>query len=80
VRARRGLDHAALSNLPGVSEATAENGSASLRVRNPAETVTHLVRYLDSQGNELVDLAVWRPTLEDVFLSVTGERLTGEED
>jgi len=80
VRARRSLDHAALSNLPGVSEVTAENGSASLRVRNPAETVTHLVRYLDSQGNELVDLAVWRPTLEDVFLSVTGERLTGEED
>jgi ABC-2 type transport system ATP-binding protein len=80
VRARRGLDHAALSSLPGVSSVTAENGSAALRVRNPAETVTHLVRYLDSQGNELVDLAVWRPTLEDVFLSVTGERLTGEED
>jgi ABC-2 type transport system ATP-binding protein len=80
VRAKRPMDREALSQLPGVSSITGENGTASLRVQNPAQTVTHLVRYLDSQDNELVDLAVWRPTLEDVFLSVTGERLTGEED
>jgi hypothetical protein len=38
------------------------------------------VRYLDSQNSELIDVAVSHPTLEDVFLKVTGERLAGEED
>jgi ABC-2 type transport system ATP-binding protein len=80
VVAHRPLNRDALSRLPGVRSVSGENGSATLEVQSPAQAVTAIVRYLDSENNELVDIAVKRPTLEDVFLKVTGERLTGEED
>ncbi len=53
--------------------------NATLKVLNPAEAISSLVRQLDSEKNELVDLSIWRPTLEDVFLKLTGESI-GEED
>ena len=80
VVAQRPLNRNALSRLPGVRSVSGENGSATLEVQSPAQTVTAIVRYLDSENNELIDIGVKRPTLEDVFLKVTGERLTGEED
>jgi ABC-2 type transport system ATP-binding protein len=80
VRASRPLNREAILKLPGVESAKTENGTALLRVNNPAQALTHLLRYLDSQDSELVDVAVSHPTLEDVFLKVTGERLAGEED
>ena len=80
VGAQRPMNRDALSRLPGVRAVSGENGSATLEVQSPAQTVTAIVRYLDSENNELVDIGVKRPTLEDVFLKVTGERLTGEED
>jgi ABC-2 type transport system ATP-binding protein len=79
VRAKRPLDREALSKLPGVESVSAENGSISLQSPDPARAITHLVRYLDSQENELTDVSIKRPTLEDVFLKVTGERLPGED-
>jgi ABC-2 type transport system ATP-binding protein len=80
VCARRPLSADALLTLPGVESVQSENGTSLIRVLSPAQALTHLVRYLDSQDNELLDVAISRPTLEDVFLKVTGERLTGEED
>ncbi len=79
VRTAMPMNPEAVSKLPTVQSVKAENGTASLRVLNPAQAVSALVRYLDSQNNELLDVAVWRPTLEDVFLKLTGERL-GEEE
>src|SRR5262245_55139061 len=78
VRTLRPLNVEALLKLPAVESAKTENGTASLRVLDPAHAITHLVRYLDSQNNELIDLVIWRPTLEDVFLKVTGERLSDD--
>jgi ABC-2 type transport system ATP-binding protein len=80
IRTARPLNIADLSGLPTVESVKTENGTASLRALNPAQVITALVRYLDSHNNELVDVSVWRPTLEDVFLKLTGERLSGEED
>jgi ABC-2 type transport system ATP-binding protein len=80
VRTQRTLDREALLRLTGVAAADSTNGYASLSVLKPAETLTALVRYLDSQRNELLDITIRRPTLEDLFLRVTGERLTGEEE
>lgn len=46
-------------------------------VRVPVETavgtITDAVRRLDTAGVKLVDIAIHRPTLDDVFLSLTGE-------
>jgi ABC-2 type transport system ATP-binding protein len=80
VTAARPLDADALSKLASVQSVNVQNGSASLSVLNPAQTISALVRYLDSQQNELTDIAVSQPTLEDLFLRVVGERLAGEDD
>ncbi len=39
------------------------------------KTLVELVRWLDGQGLELVDVHLKRPTLEDVFIELTGKRL-----
>ena len=82
IRVRTGLplEANALSQLQSVQSAETHNGNASLRVLNPAQTLSALVRYLDSQNNELLEVSISRPTLEDLFLKLTGEWLTGEED
>ena len=69
-----------LSRLSSVAVMHAENGTTSLKVSNVAQTITELVRHLDAERNEMLDIALVRPTLEDVFLKVTGERLAGEDN
>jgi len=80
IRAARPFERERLLNLPGIESVNLENGSASLRSLDLARSVTALVHHLDSQKNELIDISIWRPTLEDVFLKLVGERLAGEED
>lgn len=41
----------------------------------PARAVVELVRWVDSCGAELDDLHIVRPTLEDVFIALTGKSL-----
>jgi ABC-2 type transport system ATP-binding protein len=79
VRTAKPMNADAVAKLPAVQSIQLDNGAASLFVVNPAQAISALVRYLDAQNNELVDVAVWRPTLEDVFLKLTGERLAEEE-
>ena len=42
---------------------------------HPARTVVELVKWIDTQGIELADIHLHRPTLEDVFIELTGKRL-----
>jgi ABC-2 type transport system ATP-binding protein len=79
VRTAQRLDPNVINKLSGVASARVDNGTASLAVLNPALALTALIRHLDSQTNELLDVDIQRPTLEDVFLKLTGERL-GEEE
>jgi ABC-2 type transport system ATP-binding protein len=44
-----------------------------------SEQLPALVRALDQAGIALKGLNLAQPTLDDVFLRVTGERLTSEE-
>ncbi len=41
----------------------------------PARTVSEMVKWLEAAGCELADLHIHRPTLEDVFLQLTGKTL-----
>ncbi|MCC7497732.1 MAG: ABC transporter ATP-binding protein [Bryobacterales bacterium] len=41
----------------------------------PARTVVDLVKWIDQQGAGLADIHLSRPTLEDVFLELTGRKL-----
>jgi len=54
-----------------------ELGTISLPVSGGAQSLTDAVRALDAQGLVLADIALRRPSLDDVFLSLTGH---GSED
>ena len=43
--------------------------------RRPAATLVELIKWIDQQGLELVDVSLKQPTLEDVFIEMTGRRL-----
>ena len=43
--------------------------------RHPARTLVEMVKWIDSHGFELDDVRLKRPTLEDVFIELTGKRL-----
>jgi ABC-2 type transport system ATP-binding protein len=46
-----------------------------VRSRHPARTLVELVKWIDAQGYELEDVHLKRPTLEDVFIEMTGKKL-----
>jgi ABC-2 type transport system ATP-binding protein len=43
--------------------------------KRPARTLMEMVKWIDSQGLELDDVRLNRPTLEDVFIELTGKKL-----
>jgi ABC-2 type transport system ATP-binding protein len=43
--------------------------------RHPARALVELVKWIEQQGVELADIHLKRPTLEDVFIELTGRRL-----
>ena len=49
--------------------------SLSVTSEHPARTLTELVKWIDNAGLELTDISLKRPTLEDVFIELTGRNL-----
>lgn len=47
----------------------------TVRSRQPARTLVDLVKWIDAQGYALEDVHLRRPTLEDVFIEMTGKKL-----
>ena len=55
---------------------TREDGrTLSVQSATPAALIVELVRWIDQLGFELQDIHMKRPTLEDVFIELTGKRL-----
>jgi ABC-2 type transport system ATP-binding protein len=73
VRAARPLDPAALARLPGIIAVAEAGDSVSLQTRAAGPAIIELVRYLAGANNELLDLQVRQPSLEDVFIELTGD-------
>lgn len=73
------LSHApvdgALGRLEGVVQSSKENEVHSLHSTAPTKTIVALVKYLEAEGSELESLEMQSPSLEDVFLELTGRRL-----
>ena len=65
----------ALLNGLGDDEASWDHEKARVRLpaRDGSKTLMAVTRALDSEGIEPRDLAIHRPTLDDVFLSLTGD-------
>lgn len=47
----------------------------TVTTERPARAIVDLVKWIDSRGLELADIQLKRPTLEDVFLELTGRSL-----
>lgn len=64
-----------LKNLEGVHDCRAMNGAYVLHCQRPPQAIVSLVKHLEAQSNELVSLEIFTPSLEDVFIELTGRRL-----
>ena len=53
--------------------------TVSVSIAGGAQTLLAVVRALDDEGVELLDVGLRRPTLDDVFLSLTGQRAEVDE-
>ena len=64
-----------LKSLEGVADAREVDGAFVLHSQRPPQTIVSLVKHLEAEGNELVSLEIATPSLEDVFIEMTGRRL-----
>ena len=67
-------------DLPDWDPASKATLSANRKVMTvqsprPAKTLVELVKWIDQQGIELADVQLKRPSLEDVFIELTGKSL-----
>src|SRR6202163_1165912 len=75
VRLSRPEPQEILKNLEGVSECRILGDSYILQCQRPPQAIVSLVKHLEATGNELVSLEIATPSLEDVFIELTGRRL-----
>jgi ABC-2 type transport system ATP-binding protein len=59
---------------------SAENGVISVPLRERSGAIAEAVRRLDDAGLTIDDIAVRRPTLDDVFLRLTGHAVEQDEE
>jgi ABC-2 type transport system ATP-binding protein len=75
VRLARPTANGTLSGLDGVVDAREVDGAYVLHCHRTAPAIVSLVKHLDAEQNELVSLEIATPSLEDVFIELTGRRL-----
>ncbi len=64
-----------LRALPGALSAEVEGSCATISTARINHTIIEVVRLLEAEGAELLDLQIRKPSLEDVFIELTGRRL-----
>lgn len=64
-----------LKKLDGVVDAREVDGAYVLHAPRTAPAIVSLVKRLEVEGNELASLEIATPSLEDVFIELTGRRL-----
>ncbi len=75
VRLARPESDGALRQLEGVADCRELEGTFVLHSTRAPQTIVALVKHLETQGNELASLEISSPSLEDIFLELTGRRL-----
>ena len=60
---------------PGIRDVTGSGATLRLTVDHGERVLVELVRLLDETGATLLSVNLSRPTLDDVFLTVTGRSL-----
>jgi ABC-2 type transport system ATP-binding protein len=54
---------------------TDDRRALSVQSKQPAKAIVEIVKWIDHHGVELSDIHLKRPTLEDVFIELTGKKL-----
>jgi len=75
VRLSKPESNGTLKNLEGATDAREVDGTYVIHSKRPPQTIVSLVKHLEAQDNELVSLEIASPSLEDVFIEMTGRRL-----
>jgi len=75
IRLARPEADSALAQLEAVSGVHSTDGVHVVHSTGVPRTIVALVKYLEAQNNELSSLEIATPSLEDVFLELTGRRL-----
>jgi ABC-2 type transport system ATP-binding protein len=57
------------------SSVSEDRHELKIRSAKPARALVELVKWIDAQGYEIEDVHLKRPTLEDVFIEMTGKKL-----
>ncbi len=74
------LPLATLAALPGVLHYAGTDGTLELRTADPQATLVGLLEVATRSGVVLADLRSTQPSLEDVFLALTGRAYEGEAE
>jgi len=75
LRAAKSIDQVTLKSLPAVVAAEFAGDAWQLSTTNVSQSLFALIKRLDADANELLDLQIHRPSLEDVFIELTGNQL-----
>ena len=75
LRLARPFTNGTIARLEGVSDCREFEGAYILYSGRPPQTIVALVKQLEAENNELQSLEMFSPTLEDVFIELTGRRL-----
>ena len=75
VRLAKPVSDGVLAGLDGVADCREFDGTYVMHSARAPHTIVALVKYLEAQNNELQSLEMFSPSLEDVFIELTGRRL-----
>lgn len=70
---------AAVQKVPGVNEAKAFDGGVTVYAANAGATLLEILRVLEAERLTVQEVAISRPTLDEVFLKHTGRAMKIEE-
>ena len=75
VRLTKPLTDGTLAQLDGVADWREFDGTYVMHSTRAPQTIVALVKQLEAENNELQSLEMFSPSLEDVFIELTGRRL-----
>ena len=75
VRLAKPVSDGSLASLEAVADCREFEGNYILHSTHAPQTIVSLVKRLEAENNELQSLEMFTPSLEDVFIELTGRRL-----
>jgi ABC-2 type transport system ATP-binding protein len=67
-----------LKTLEAVNDCRVADGIYVLHAQAATQAIVGLIHFLESDGNALLDLHIAQPSLEDVFVEMTGRKINSE--